>query len=389
MKAQSKLLVGVLVNVAMLAAGTSIAVAASDGSGDQEDPRTELDAAIETLEPAALKQWPSTFAGLWLNDGGTIHIAFTEDAEKKVDELAQGFIKPDLLRAETVRYSLAELESRQSELVSAREAAQNGEAPIEDIAGGDFDLNIDLQENAVVAILPYPTAEAASALQERADGGLLVEGGELTQPEACDTRFECKPNLRSGLGVLNSSGVPCSSAFVVKKLSTGTKNLLSAAHCTGSSRFNDGEKYGEVQEQQQQGRVDAERHSISENGFDSIPAIYVNEDWKSRDVTSEGTYAELPIGRDACKSGATTDKSCGRVLSKTFSPSYVDNSERFIQTKYCAQGGDSGAGVYDNERALGVHSGGSPGACSDPGDYSLFGHIEYAQNALDVNVDKP
>jgi hypothetical protein len=141
-----------------------------------------------------------------------------------------------------------------------------------------------------------------------------------------------------------------------------------------------------VTSQQQSGRVDAERHSVSVNGFAAKPWIFVDVDHKSRDVLSRGTYAGLNVGDDVCKSGQTTGKTCGRVQDKHYSPSYVPGGNDFIKTSYCGKGGDSGAGVYIGNKAVGVHSGGTDGACSASGDFSIFGHIEFVQNALNATV---
>ena len=102
-----------------------------------------------------------------------------------------------------------------------------------------------------------------------------------------------------------------------------------------------------------------------------------------------------------CKSGITTGKTCGKVLSRYYSPIGIPGSERFIRTNYCAASGDSGAGVYIGAKlasgetvttAYGIHSGGAkgfectPGQPLQSGDYSFFGDIQYAQVALGVRV---
>jgi hypothetical protein len=76
------------------------------------------------------------------------------------------------------------------------------------------------------------------------------------------------------------------------------------------------------------------------------------------------------------------------MQDKHFSPDYVSDGGRFVKTTYCAKGGDSGAAVFRDNRAYGIHSGGATGSCRQAGDFSLFGHIEYVENALNVSLVK-
>lgn len=70
-------------------------------------------------------------------------------------------------------------------------------------------------------------------------------------------------------------------------------------------------------------------------------------------------------------------------------PKLVRNANRFVRARYCAEEGDSGAGVYRNHKALGIQSG-MRLECGDTADPELwgaiFGHIEYAQNAVNADL---
>lgn len=82
------------------------------------------------------------------------------------------------------------------------------------------------------------------------------------------------------------------------------------------------------------------------------------------------------------------------MLGKHFSPSYVPNGNRFVKAEFCVYFGDSGSGVFmqsENRRVHGIVSGGTvqPDQCQNwnpPGHFSIFGHIEWALNALNVNL---
>lgn len=105
-----------------------------------------------------------------------------------------------------------------------------------------------------------------------------------------------------------------------------------------------------------------------------------------------GTWEGMTEGTRVCQAGVTSGRECGDVLGKHYSPSYVPDGNRFVRTDYCGGPGDSGAGVFgapdtgNPHRAFGIHSGGSSGPCSDPDDFSIFGHIEQATNALGVSL---
>lgn len=162
------------------------------------------------------------------------------------------------------------------------------------------------------------------------------------------------------------------------------RQLLSAAHCGGDTRFHAGEQFGEVRAEKEQGRVDAERIDI-DSPFAGRPWIFVTQAEKAREVFSVGRYNQLQVGENICKAGRTTGRTCGEILDTDFAPAAVPNSQEFIQTDYCAEGGDSGAGVYVLNRAHGMHSGGSTGDCA-PGQFSYLGHIQFAERELSFDT---
>ena len=198
-------------------------------------------------------------------------------------------------------------------------------------------------------------------------------------------RAACEYTLRSGL-MATGDNAACTTAFAVKRNDNGNRNILSAAHCPGSERLHNGRQYGSVVDKQLRWRVDAERHSVTGNQFAARGYLFANTGAKAREIGDVGTYAGLADGATVCKAGITSDETCGRVLSKNYSPSYVPDGQSFIKTSYCGRPGDSGSGVYINARAVGIHSGGTEGACTQAGDFSIFGHIEFAQSALNATV---
>lgn len=366
-----------------------------------------------------------------------IFIAFTERAKRRVKRLGRKFPKPHRLRAVRVDDSLAALRELQGQMIADRESnpplvpadsvqARSGPRPPEEEAPPDerppeeppdeqpptpirYDLNIDVKRNVVVAIVEQQvTPELAAAFTQRYGVDVVVEQGHLAKPDACDNRFACGPDLRGGLAtVLPGSPHPCSTAFNVRNESF-VYAILSAGHCgdpdpdMGADRSHGlpAIQYGQVVDDELASRVDAELHTVG-NGFTATkPWIYVSDALKNVPVSRVGKYDELLVGQKVCKSGVGSVTSCGEVLGKHYSPSYVPNGQDFIRTSYCAQSRDSGGAVYrrypvfrtsiaprkpgappltpTRYEALGVHSGGSDlEDCTKRADYSIFGHIEF------------
>ncbi|MGI8805610.1 MAG: S1 family peptidase [Thermoleophilaceae bacterium] len=379
------LVLGLFLGAVVLgAAGAAGQSAISEGAPESSD-HAVLDDAVGSLQVEAQNRWPVSFAGVWRDpdsSADTVFVAFTEGAAAKVEELAAAFPRPELLRAVTVERSLADLRSIQHDLVTDRELVRTGALDLPGVPRARYDLDVRIPENTVLAILEEKTDAAVDAFQARYGPAVRVTSGRLAVPDVCTSRSVCSPDLRSGLNV-TGGGFRCSSAFSVRY--NGNEQILSAGHCPALERSHGGLRYGEVREQQTRGRLDAERHSV-EGLFHSKPLIYDTDAQKAREVYTTGRYGFMAIGNTVCKSGVTTGKTCGRVNSIDYSPSYIENSDSFILTDYCSEGGDSGAGVYLGGTALGIHSGGSPDECSDYDDFAIFGHIDFVDQQLDVRV---
>lgn len=380
--------------LAVALALSSAAFATSAEEFDEDDPKlVAVEEQVEQIEPLAMELWPSEFGGLWRLENvesETIRVAFTEAAEERVAKLNESLPLEGIeLEPVTVERSLAGLRDQQSQMIEDRDRVASGELSLAGVPS-KYDLDIDVPGNQVVAIVDegIETGPAEQTLTDRY-GAVDVEATGTAVPEACSSRTNCAPNLRSGLKA-TGEGFFCSTAFTVKRPS-GARQILSAAHCAGginSDRKHAGSKYGAVKAQKQSGRVDAERHFVK-SAWTARKWIYVNNGLKNQDVKSKSSWSGLALGSDICMSGVTSNKQCGLVRSKDYSPSYVPNGNRFIRTTYCGQGGDSGAGVYrrfGKDKVHGIHSGGSSGPCSQAGDFSLFGHIEYALSNLDVTL---
>jgi hypothetical protein len=378
---------------------TSASPAEPDATG-----LSELDRASFLLEPTARKLWPGSFGGIWGNAGRVppkLYVAFTEDAEEKIAILAEDFPVPEMLEPVTVRHSLNYLENLQLKLIAERESDQDAEDPLAEANGGNYDLGIDYEGNAVRVITPSDVEAARTSVNAAYGDAVEVEEGGLSQPRACSDRFHCGLQLRAGIGtefLLPGTKTidKCTDAFTVVRPG-GAIQILSAGHCgdlkvftgndVGNGRYHRGSiipanLYGSVQDQYKGGRVDAERHSIG-NGFTGNPWIYLFQENQAFPIKSVGTWEGIIVnGGQLCKGGIGTGYSCGYVKDKELSPWYITNGNRFLGLDAYSSEGDSGAPfVYGWSQAEAILSGGQGGAC---GCWTIAGHIQYADETLGV-----
>jgi hypothetical protein len=370
--------------------------------------RHALSLPVHRLEGAARKRWPRSFAGLW-QERGKVFIAFTKRAKRRTSRLRALAAKPGKLRARSFEFSLRQLETTQERMIDDREERPPGTVDLP-----DYDLDIDITKNAPVVTLESVIPDWEERFAQLYGEHVIVREGALAEFDACLSRSSCTPYLRAGLRVLiklPGGLVPCSTSFSVIQRSVAYRGILSAAHC-GTPDFDEGvlryhgtgsapPSYGFVKRDRMLGRTDAELHQITSSSFSRRPWIFDSNSLKERPVQRVSDWNWVRPGMGMCKVGQTTGKTCGKVKSRYFSPSIIPSSERFIKTGYCAEGGDSGGGVYYPNKlgtgetkvtAYGIHSGGAkgfectPGQPLLPGDYSYFGHIQYAQTALGVRV---
>lgn len=425
-----------------LAAALLCATPAKSGkvsSSAKRPPAKSLQAlkALERLEPTALRRWPETFGGLWL-ERGKVFIAFTTGGKQAVKRLASRINTHEPLRAVLVDDSLAALRQIQARMIADREVN-----PVMDTdpASGrpirlSYDLDVDIKRNMVVAIVEKPVTPAlAGSFRGRYGEDVVVEQGLLTKPLACTSQFFCTPDLRAGLLIGGSAANWfCTSAFTA--FAGPTQYILSAAHCgndpvpnqgappdPGGDRIHGGSTYGTVTFEQFSGKLDAEAHTIQNlNLYNALkPWIYVNDAQRKGVVGSVGTYDGLPVGLKICKVGAKTFRTCGDVLSKSYSPDYLPNGMDFVKADMCSEPGDSGGAVYRSYtkyppksiaqnvqssgpiyrakqgpivnqpfptryRALGVVSAGIETMCGSAGDYTIFGHIEFIVGTFPITI---
>lgn len=350
-----------------------------DISVEEANERLQLEPVIGSMHADAQRLWGDTYAGTWIDHaaGGRINVAFTADAAKHVGEMKRSFPRPEKLHPVLVPRSMAELEAELTRMVADREEVRAGRLSFPGVDGVRYDMKVDVARNAVVVVVDDEDPRTRGAFASRYGQHVIVEATGVAEPTAC-TRADCRHSLRSGLRAESTNGW-CTLAFAV------SGGILSAAHCPDTARQHAFTSYGSVTANSQINRADAERHSVSLNGFHAGAYLWVSSSETARRITSVGLWGNLVVGASACKSGITTGTDCGVVQNTNVSVHWVPSSTRFVQADYCSDPGDSGSGVYSGNQALGINSGGANVTCS-ASDYGLFGHIEYAQSQLGVTV---
>lgn len=347
--------------------------------------RISLDTNVAALQAYLREHYSSVFGGLSINQNGNVVVRFTDDSPDRRDFLQSAL--PEL------RLSIDRVAWTEAQLNAALEMAVGERAQMEASLGGPFDVVVDTVSNRLLFRVRSNTPLIRELLESRYGRELVSVREGVFSADACLTRRNCDP-IRGGLEVYRrgtgSTIYVCSTAFTTR-YGGSYDAVFTAGHCgqIGYEYFHRGTRLGTVGRQQFEGSVDAMYIGDWRGAFTAVDDVYASPGNKALDISAVQSYSEAYAGQVVCKHGVTTDQSCGTVLNTNVAPSYVINGNRFIQASYCSAGGDSGGSVRvsGQGRAVGIHSGGASATCDNPADdSSVYGHIQFAQEALGVTV---
>jgi hypothetical protein len=202
--------------------------------------------------------------------------------------------------------------------------------------------------------------------------------GAAPRPLACAGEF-CSAPLRGGVeiqGPAPSGYVTlCSSAFVVRGISTGNYYLLTAGHCGNDggawyTKFPDGSRHliGALQGRRFDSGGDFALIRVNNPVGWQMPRGWVflrasATTGRDESYTVQRT-ADSVQGMRICKSGRSSQTTCGTVTSTNVAVNYGSAVVRgLVQANFCAQGGDSGGAVFAAHSAYGIMSG-AAGSCT-------------------------
>lgn len=145
---------------------------------------------------------------------------------------------------------------------------------------------------------------------------------------------------------ITGGGSRCSAGFNVND---GSQDfILDAGHCTaGVSEWNVGPS------------VDASfpgnDYGLIRNDTGSAPGAVTLWDGSTQDITSS---ADATVGQDICKSGSTTQLTCGTVEAVDVTVNYAEGAvDGLIQTSATVDSGDSGGCLFSGSTGVGITSG--------------------------------
>ena len=321
----------------------------------EDELRLERDLLPELSALSAFLGERPGFTQLWITWGPfRVNAEYTSAAGDEVRSALAGFSRQDLLV-----HHHADLDFKQLELVLQRVVI------LRDKLGSDTDVSIDASAEAVEVIASPASVqkltEAAEADTELArsisDGVLRVSAGSTAA------------TTTSGGGTFANG---CSAAFIV----TGGSDygVLGAGHagCNGDTTYTDlATNYPTTDVfHQTQGRRDVAIQKLSSGT--PLNQYRVPFPPGFRAVNATQGWSGMTIGQSVCMKARTSGWTCGNILTKNYSPTYVPGGERFIEMSNTCQFGDSGGLWADADVAYGVQSG------KRSNNHCLFGAIDYA-----------
>lgn len=279
---------------------------------------------------------PDVSAGSWIDAGsGKLVVAVTTPAAAAVVRAAGAEVRE-------VEHSLSEL----SEQRKALDAFARSKG-----AGDVQSWRADARSNSLLV----RTVEGAD---DKATEAFLAEARKLGVTVTVEkVRGAVRPtaDLYGGQQIEMSNGYVCSAGFNAKT-SAGDAILLTAGHCGADEPTfsRDGVEIGATRS-----------YSFPENDY---AAVDVSSAWTQQGAvdTYDGSYQEVTeaglgaIGSAVCKSGRTTDWTCGEIESHDESVNYGNGDivSGLTQHTACVEQGDSGGANVSGSVAQGLTSGG-------------------------------
>lgn len=344
----------------------------------------------------AIRVWasthaPSTFAGVYIDEraGGLMRVGFTSDQAGRISELkaSADLQAPDRLTAfpKGPQHSLTELESLQSQIISAADSYPAGlvvtassdlvsntiRVGSENVNGTLSRLQADFGIQAPISVLAESAPQSRSG-RERIHGSMLA--GDRIATDEGEFWSECT----AGFGAYQHAGKGAGGQEIWRLF------VLTAAHCTPYGWGVIRKSVPEPGENQQQWLGTVKRTGFDEkNGNLDVDTEAVELEYTPsivpRKIYPKIGHPEIPVnetgivkpGVRACFSGATSDKvQCGEVLFRG-PESFSLEGHRVVEWCFDAVSlnGDSGGPVWieGTHTAVGIlSSGDSSSTCFQP-----------------------
>ncbi|GAB2760166.1 S1 family peptidase [Amycolatopsis magusensis] len=250
--------------------------------------------------------------------------------------------------AKVVKHSAAQLESAQTALEAVPAVAHTS-------------IGKDATTNQIVVTI----ADAAQGTD-----ALLAEVGKLgDQVRVQHVAGEMTPAILNGEAI-TGGGSRCSAGFNTNK--GGQNYIVDAGHCTGAVANWDG--IGPSVEASFPGND----YGLIQNNSGDAPGAVTLWNGSSQPITSAGNATQ---GQEICKSGSTTNLTCGSVTATDVTVNYPQGAvDGLIQTSASVNSGDSGGCLFAGSVGVGITSGMGGGS-------SFFQPVTEALGAYGVTLN--
>jgi streptogrisin D len=195
---------------------------------------------------------------------------------------------------------------------------------------------------------------AADRVQARVAASTVPAGNRspVVLAAGCRDRGDCSSPLKGGLRI-TFTGWTCTTGFVARATKTGKLYLVTAGHCTaGSGLFAQWSHHGAsigraaLDAFEDGSSADAGAIEIDEVGVSNL--VYASSNADIGSVTASLADRSQTIGSEVCRSGGTSEWTCGHVVATDVDTKIAGKHIRHTWwTDFPSASGDSGGPVLD------------------------------------------
>lgn len=326
-------------------------------------PGTVQEAALAIMEPLhrAVENEPG-FAGIYFEpQAGTIFVATAQDPQAIEGKVAAFGDAAVTVRVREVEHSLAELYEAKASV--ERDLVEWRSRGIRITSVG-----IDTRANRILVTVA-DTAVDLSALEAAYGAEVQIsDTPEIVRTSACVSRSNCASPVKAGL-TMTASGSTCTAGFVTRDIQwAGAYYLMTAGHCLdgplGVTWFHNGSSIGTSSSNFHYDPTNVDVGYILLSAVANPGNQLFVTSTTIRSVTTFAPNVVQTQGVSVCKSGSTTNWTCGQIV--LIDVSTVDEDDVVVlhgwKTNYQSDEGDSGAPVTWTSSfttAFGIHYAGS------------------------------
>lgn len=346
--------------------------------------RAEAGSEVPIIQSYGEERAADAYAGVYMDhqDGGVIRVGFTKDLDRHRAAVRARFPFVARLRffeADSTLSALNALHERIGD--DLRDLRRSGIAVVT--------IATDVPNNAVAIGVHNLTAEDKQSLTERY--GEQIRVVEDAAPVKRRRREIQSPPFAGGLQIHSDDFFECTSGFVAKSRTGAARYLLTAGHCGAQSTI---WLQGEAANSTLGGTyIGTMAQNEFYDGGEDGGKINMNANFESSKVYANGEYRGISsvestdfVGQFVCKSGITTEYTCGVLRDNNFSLYYQDEDvilHRQRRATLTSDFGDSGSPIFELNQAQGILSGGPSNSTAT----TYYSHISRVSTRLQVNVN--